>query len=65
MHGDYVVKYAHLYTNQLASGSSSSSADPYSALMNQMTAISLRHSEDTVKIFANQEEFRNTLAYVC
>jgi len=33
--------------------------------MNQMTTISLRHSEDVVKILANQEEFRNTLAYVC
>ena len=43
----------------------SCSADPYSVLINQMTAISLRQSEDTEKILADQEEFRNTLAYVC
>ena len=33
--------------------------------MNQMTALSLSHSEDTAKILANQDEYKNTLAYVC
>jgi len=50
---------------QFAFDSSSSSADPYSALMNEMTTMSLRQSEDTVKILANQKEFKNILAYVC
>ena len=47
---------------QFASRYSPSFADPYSALMNQMTTMSLRQSEDTTKILANQEELRNTLA---
>ena len=46
---------------QFASSSFSSSADPNSALMNQMVAMSLRHSEDTTKILANQEELRTHL----
>ena len=44
--------------------SSSSSTQSYSALLNQMIAMSLSHSADTVKILANQDEFRNTLAYI-
>ena len=55
------VQFLHMF----ASGSSSSSIDPYSALMNQMSAMSLRQSEDTTKSLANQEDLKNTLAYVC
>ena len=40
-------------SSQFASRSSSSFADRYAILMNQMTALSLSHSEDATKILAN------------
>ena len=50
--------------SQFASGSCLSSTDPYVVLMNQMNALFLSHSEDMIKILANQDEFKNMLAYV-